>query len=813
MSRGADVISEDGTSGDCTSRDGTPEYGASAFREMVVVLWQNWGEHVGRQLPHFLAGATLTDVTISVGPKSIKAHRIILAFFSPFFKKMLEEISEERPMVVVFPGINFDALQIIIAYMYRGQVNVPAEILPHVIDLAKMLKVKGLIELPAQLNTVIGGSGGKVPVNQNIIHDNEDSQMCLDDEGMVELEVTAADSDAGVSSTPLGENSHGCVTVVSANQVVTSSSSLLAQHQHSQPHSQKVIATSTRGVETADSKVEGSSHHVLIQPEDIQLSTVDDLNPTHIVKLSEDGTMGEVLFSGDYIHGDGSTEDHTSADDSLQEGQEYSSSKKRRKIIYKLARYGPEDLQRAIEDVRSGMGTLREIAERWGVPHSTLSVNARIAGVSIQQRNLDYDSDTLEAAKQAVKAGSSYMKVAREYNIPKSVLWRRCQREGILREEARRCYNYSQDDLGQARDMLINGCSLSQIVKETKIPKTTLFRLKEQLVRDGKMPASCINRIIRPRRTSEVSLQQAVSACKEEGMSQGQASEKFQVSKTTVWRRLKRLKQEDPIINSSVTSGSTQNVKIEVVEDITNNPLNNTYDEITMGYAEDGELQYVGTVTGQSQVKTLDYENATRFTNSGNTEKCPQTKGQNIPEAKMSSSSSKSDTLGTVSESSIVTREGQDMVITSQASSFMKSDHLGILTSEGHIIHSGAPLTIAQGGKIMAQAEPSGDGTGNPQFELEMPLMNLPGCGYQVVGSEIVIGGQQMVVLESPGAAQHHQDHSNHHHLVVASFTQMEGLDELSKVERRESVDNIETTSQVETRQVSAAIEVSESIS
>lgn len=49
------------------------------------------------------------------------------------------------------------------------------------------------------------------------------------------------------------------------------------------------------------------------------------------------------------------------------------------------------------------MGTLREIAERYGVPHSTLSVNARMAGISVQQRNLDYDNETLEAAKQAVK--------------------------------------------------------------------------------------------------------------------------------------------------------------------------------------------------------------------------------------------------------------------------------------------------------------------------------------------------------------------------------------------------------------------------
>lgn len=61
------------------------------------------------------------------------------------------------------------------------------------------------------------------------------------------------------------------------------------------------------------------------------------------------------------------------------------------------------------------------------------------------------------------------MKVAREYNIPKSVLWRRCQREGVLRGEARRCYNYSPDDIDQARQMLLGGRPLSTIVKDTKV--------------------------------------------------------------------------------------------------------------------------------------------------------------------------------------------------------------------------------------------------------------------------------------------------------------------------------------------------------
>lgn len=200
----------------------------------------------------------------------------------------------------------------------------------------------------------------------------------------------------------------------------------------------------------------------------------------------------------------------------------------------------------------------------------------------------------------------------------------------------------------------------------------------------------------------------------------------LQVSKSTVWRRLKRLKQEDPSNSSSTNPGGTHNVKIEVVENIASDHLNNSYDEeITMRYAEDGELRYVEAITDQSQVeKTLEYEDmSARYNTSGSTEKVLHRRDESIQDTKIRNS--KSDTLEVVSRSSLVANEGQDIVIaTSQSSTFMKSEHLGLLTNEGHVIHSGAPLTITQEGKITAETEGSGDGSGNPQFELEMPLVS-----------------------------------------------------------------------------------------
>ena len=58
----------------------------------MLIVWDNWSDHVCRQLSDFLVQASLTDVTINVGPKSVKAHQIILSIFSPFFKVIIFEL-------------------------------------------------------------------------------------------------------------------------------------------------------------------------------------------------------------------------------------------------------------------------------------------------------------------------------------------------------------------------------------------------------------------------------------------------------------------------------------------------------------------------------------------------------------------------------------------------------------------------------------------------------------------------------------------------------------------------------------------------
>ncbi|KAK7076915.1 hypothetical protein SK128_025732, partial [Halocaridina rubra] len=420
--------------------------------------------------------------------------------------------------------------------------------------------------------------------------------------------------------------------------------------------------------------------------------------------------------------------------------------KKKGDIICKTSKYGREDLVKALEDVKAGLGTLREIAQRWGVPRSTLSVSAKMAGISQMQKCSEYSLKALEEAKLAVKAGYSYMKAAKEFNIPKSVLWRKCQGEGIYRKSDHRFYNYNRENLLRARDMLISGRSLSDIVKETKIPKTSVFRLKEQLVREGKIPASSISRICRPRKPSEGSLHQAVMACTEEGMSLSQASEKLQVAKTTIWRRLKKLKQLGKSntvlgVGGDQHKNITPTIKVEKPDS-----LNVAYNyDMTTKFCKEKE----------SRIARQRKDNYVSLPSNYKQLECIK---QKLGREGICLLKDKRVEVGAL---------GSHLDSTESHSLMMEGDE-GYLREDQTAIHAESPLSIKEECLTDEGSSNIAESNANTHFQLEMPLVNFHGGGYQVVGSEIVIGEQHMVVLDSSSSSQH--DCNSNQHIVVTPF-------------------------------------------
>ena len=65
--------------------------------------------------------------------------------------------------------------------------------------------------------------------------------------------------------------------------------------------------------------------------------------------------------------------------------------------------HSSDDLKNALDELKYSNRTLREIAKKYGIPRSTLSLSARESGIDSQHRNLSYDQEHVESAVQAIR--------------------------------------------------------------------------------------------------------------------------------------------------------------------------------------------------------------------------------------------------------------------------------------------------------------------------------------------------------------------------------------------------------------------------
>ena len=109
----------------------------------------NWSDYQGNVLRSFskLHGDNLfADVTlVSEDNKHIKAHRLILSAGSKFFRNILVDKSHVHPMLCL-DGVNSEELDMVIKYLYVGEVAVPQSNLQKFLQVAHKLKCLGLIE-------------------------------------------------------------------------------------------------------------------------------------------------------------------------------------------------------------------------------------------------------------------------------------------------------------------------------------------------------------------------------------------------------------------------------------------------------------------------------------------------------------------------------------------------------------------------------------------------------------------------------------------------------------------------------------------
>ncbi|XP_072933157.1 uncharacterized protein [Epargyreus clarus] len=93
-----------------------------------------------------LSTGALSDVTLSASGTCVKAHRLVLASCSQYFAQLFKEIETENNTLVIVLGCEAVELNLLLTFMYTGEVTASKKNLPSLLRLAQTLKVSGLTD-------------------------------------------------------------------------------------------------------------------------------------------------------------------------------------------------------------------------------------------------------------------------------------------------------------------------------------------------------------------------------------------------------------------------------------------------------------------------------------------------------------------------------------------------------------------------------------------------------------------------------------------------------------------------------------------
>ncbi|KAL0851734.1 hypothetical protein ABMA28_000051 [Loxostege sticticalis] len=115
--------------------------------QQYSLRWNNHQPNFISMFTTLLNTQTLVDVTLAAEGKHLLAHKVVLSACSTYFQALFVDNPSRHP-IVILKDVTFADLRTMVDFMYYGEVNVTEEQLPQVLDTAKLLKIKGLTEMP-----------------------------------------------------------------------------------------------------------------------------------------------------------------------------------------------------------------------------------------------------------------------------------------------------------------------------------------------------------------------------------------------------------------------------------------------------------------------------------------------------------------------------------------------------------------------------------------------------------------------------------------------------------------------------------------
>ncbi|XP_040572579.1 uncharacterized protein [Lepeophtheirus salmonis] len=108
--------------------------------------WSTHSSELIEEISKLLCGRNLTDVTLTAEGRTLKAHRLVLAAASTFFKELLTSDLDDKCPIIYLRDVSYIELECLIQFIYGGNTTVPDGHLNSFLELANDLGVSGFSE-------------------------------------------------------------------------------------------------------------------------------------------------------------------------------------------------------------------------------------------------------------------------------------------------------------------------------------------------------------------------------------------------------------------------------------------------------------------------------------------------------------------------------------------------------------------------------------------------------------------------------------------------------------------------------------------
>ncbi|XP_040582421.1 uncharacterized protein [Lepeophtheirus salmonis] len=112
--------------------------------EHLSLKWNSFDSNFKESLSDLYENEELFDVTLITGSRQIKAHKFVLCACSPVFRSIIKSAPPQTHPWIYLKGINVDHLELLISFLYHGEVKVIQEELDDFIAIAKEFEIKCL---------------------------------------------------------------------------------------------------------------------------------------------------------------------------------------------------------------------------------------------------------------------------------------------------------------------------------------------------------------------------------------------------------------------------------------------------------------------------------------------------------------------------------------------------------------------------------------------------------------------------------------------------------------------------------------------